>query len=324
MKHTFYFLTGLLFLSACSDGDLQIEALDFDEGNIQFCNEGQDATETTLFFKINGDEVLILDLQSGLLDNEPSTDAITSNIGSNSELTYRLFSGTVAQDYFCSTIPPAEPMVIEEIIATDGIVQIVTTLDTVNRQTKTYNHAITIPELTMVNSAGESLIDQTGVDYGDYTSSLTSSLGQVFANFSEITPQICDTEATNLVLTQILNDEYLSLNFPTSLLVNTPTGETPRELAIGDTVGFENGIALAATTTEAVCAGYADAELGNRFRANAGTLQVATVASEPDSNGTITYTHTLTLVDLVFEDLNAASAGGVDSYIFGIVVTTSN
>jgi len=324
MKYTFFFLLGLLFISSCSDGDLQIEALDFDDGTIQFCSEGQDATETTLFFKIDGDEVLILDLQSGLLENEPSTTTISSTIGTNSDLTYRLFTGDVAQDYFCSTIPPADPMVIEEIVATDGLVQIVTTLDTVNRQTKTYNHAITIPELTMVNAAGESLIDQTGVDYGDYTSSLTSSLGQTFANFSEVNGEFCDTSASNLVLTRVLNDEYLILNFPASILVNEATGETPREVAIGETVGFVNGIALAATTTEAACAGYADTDLANKFLANAGTLQVVTVASEPDSNGAVTYTHTLTLVDLVFEDLNAASAGGVDSYVFGAVTTTSN
>lgn len=314
----------ILMLSSCSDGDLQIETIDFDEGSIQFCDEGQEDTETTLFFKINGDEVLILDLQANLIENAPSDGTITSTIDSQSDLSYRLFSDDVNQSYFCDEIPPVTPTVIEEITATAGIVQITSSLDTVNRTTKTYNHAFTISEVTLVNSLGESITDQTGIDFGDYETDVESSVALVFSNFDSIDISACDTVGETIVLTKVLNDEYISLAIPTSLLANVATEEdTPREVDLSESIIFKNGIARVAVTTDSVCSGIATSELENEFSTTEGKVSVVTVASEPNADGIITYTHTISLSEFVLQDLNGSNAGTIVSYTFGVFATTS-
>ena len=90
---------------SCSDGNLQIKTIDFDQQSLQFC--GTPTTSTELLFKINQAEVLILELQPGLLRNEPSTDTIVSSIPGESTLIYRALSDNASEAYFCDPIPPA-------------------------------------------------------------------------------------------------------------------------------------------------------------------------------------------------------------------------
>ena len=156
----------ILAITGCSDGDLQIEALDFDNVVAQNC--GALNTGTEIFFKINGDETLILDLQTGLLQNEVSTDTITSSIPNQSQLTYRLFSDNITSSYFCDSIPPTTPTVIEEIEATAGTILITTTtLDSV-----TFTHNIQFQGLILVNASGESIIDLTTNDFDSVDTSV--------------------------------------------------------------------------------------------------------------------------------------------------------
>ena len=65
-KSFFWILCAGMFFS-CSDGDLQIETIDFDSAAIQFCTAPQTNAKNILF-KINESEALILELQSGVLN----------------------------------------------------------------------------------------------------------------------------------------------------------------------------------------------------------------------------------------------------------------
>ncbi|AWX43360.1 hypothetical protein HME9304_00348 [Flagellimonas maritima] len=325
MKKNFFPILAVCFLAACGDGDLQIEAIDFDEGSIQFCSGGQEDTETTLFFKIIGDETLILDLQASLIENEPSDDPIISTIPAQSNLTYRLFSDDVTQAYFCGEVPPATPTVVEEVLATGGSVQIITTLDTISRTTKTYNHEITILEVTLENSLGETITDQTGIEFGNYTTTEDSSVGLIFSNFNNVTISSCEVTNENITLVKVLNDEFLSFTLPISLLENSETGETPREASLSETIVFKNGTAISAVTVDSVCAGSLS-DLENEFSTTEGTVSVTTTASEPNSEGVVTYTHTISLVNFTLQDLNGANAGTFDDepYVFGEFTTTNS
>ena len=158
-------ITVLLF-SSCDDGDLQIETLDFDSVNAQTC-DSPILTTTNLFFKINGDEVLILELGSGLLLNEAGTRS--SSFPSNSSLTYRIFNGTVSSGYFCDAIPPVSPVVEEEIQASGGTVTITTsTTDDLN-----FTHLIQLENVTLINGVDERITDLSLNDFG--TISTTSN-----------------------------------------------------------------------------------------------------------------------------------------------------
>ncbi|MEM9000512.1 MAG: hypothetical protein AAGB24_09630 [Bacteroidota bacterium] len=157
------FLIVLLGAWSCSDGDLQIETIDFDDISIQQC--GSVSTSTTLFFKIDSDETLILDLQNGLLDNEATTDTIRSTIPNQSQLTYRIFSDNVSSNYFCDEIPPSTPIVVEEIEAIDGEILITT----VEIDSVTYDHTILLNEVSLINSLGERITDLSISDFGTIT-----------------------------------------------------------------------------------------------------------------------------------------------------------
>ncbi|MEJ1223395.1 hypothetical protein [Sediminicola sp. 1XM1-17] len=163
MKQVILFVFLGLFLS-CDDGDLQIETLNFDDSSIDFC--GTATTETQVFFKISGDEALILTLASGVLKNEVSNGTIESAIPANSKITYRIFSANVSKNYFCDALPPQTPTVIDEIEAVDGKVLVNTIL---LEDGITYEHTIQLSDISLVNDDGSRITDLSINDFGVVT-----------------------------------------------------------------------------------------------------------------------------------------------------------
>lgn len=164
MKKMLFFATLVLLLS-CDDGDLQIETIDFDSVDPQTCEIA--TVDTKIFFKINDDEALILELESGKLLNEASTDTIESTIGSGSTLTYRLFSDGVTSTYFCSDIPETTPAVTSEIEAKSGTVRI----NTVGAETDTvsFEHTIQLSDVSFVTDTDSRITDLTINEFGTIT-----------------------------------------------------------------------------------------------------------------------------------------------------------
>ncbi|QCX00544.1 hypothetical protein FGM00_10625 [Aggregatimonas sangjinii] len=152
-------------LMACDDGDLQIETLDFDSVDPQTCETlVAEGTEPIVFFKINSDEALILELPATALLNEVATD-VTSNVtaGGSTAITYRIFDDAVTKDYFCSQIPLGSPLLSEEIQAESGQVIITTT----TTDSITYTHDIRLSAISLLTSANTRItdlsIDQFGI-----------------------------------------------------------------------------------------------------------------------------------------------------------------
>jgi len=157
----------LLFLicisvASCSDGELQIETIDFDDVALDFC--GTPTTDTQLLFKLKDSETLILDLQSGLLRNEVSGDTLESPIPAQSKLIYRILSEDVDDSYFCDAIPPVVPSVVEEIPAEQGTVFVFTSQNA--NDTTLFEHRIWFRDVTFVNAAGERLTNLTIDEFG--------------------------------------------------------------------------------------------------------------------------------------------------------------
>lgn len=162
----------LLLGFSCSDGDLQIETLDFDSVAIQNCDIN--VTSGNILFKINGDEALILELESAALNNANSvTDTVEtrSEVPSGSRLIYRVFSENVTSSYFCDDFPPAEPTVTEEIEAEDGTIIIKSIA--VNDSTE-LSHTILLEGIQLVNASGERITDLSINDFGEITTPLAN------------------------------------------------------------------------------------------------------------------------------------------------------
>jgi len=159
---TFSFLA--LLVAACDDGNLQIETLDFDSVSAESC-DSPITTSTSIYFKINGDEVLILDLASGLLANQVTEAPRTSSFPTNSSLTYRIFNGSVSSSYFCDDIPPISPVVIEEIQASSGTVMVSTS----SEDGITFTHTIELEGVTLLNGTNERITDLSINEFGTVT-----------------------------------------------------------------------------------------------------------------------------------------------------------
>ncbi|WP_394750063.1 hypothetical protein [Spongiimicrobium salis] len=317
---------GLLF--SCDDGDLQIETIDFDSSSIQTCGSpAPQGTEAEFFFKINGDEALVLSLQSGLLENETSVEnTVASSFPSASSLTYRLFSGTVNMSYFCDNIPPLEPIVTSESTAVGGDIIINTSVSSVNATSKTYSHNILFQELSLSNDAGERLTDTSTFDYGDFTTTTTSSVstGVLFSNYAAINITACETApaAGFIRLYKILNDEFLTLDIPTTLIANAAT-TTPREMVLDATSTFRNTVLNTIATEALICGStISDDVLVNQFTSENGTVSVTTVENPPNTEGVVTYTHTISLLNYQLRDIGADTVlPSVESFAFGTLVT---
>lgn len=156
----------LCFFNACDDGDLVIETIDFNDTSITFC-ESTTTINSTLFFKLNTTDALILELQSDVLKNEVSADTIKSAIPGQSQLVYRTFSEDISKNYFCDAVPPISPTVVEEFEGEGGEVFITTVQS--ESDTTIYEHKIELSGVSLVNSEGLRISDLTINDFGTIT-----------------------------------------------------------------------------------------------------------------------------------------------------------
>jgi len=168
-KRLLYFFLTISFLG-CSDGDLQVENIDFDPVAVQFCTGNN-----TIFFKIIDSEAIILVLPNDMIVNEVTGDEPrTSAIPTASRFFYRFFTDNVTANYFCGDIPPATPLVDNELEATAGTVTVTTTSETSEiegeeEETVTYTHSIQINGLVLLNTNGERIISSS-FTFGEVTS----------------------------------------------------------------------------------------------------------------------------------------------------------
>ncbi len=329
------FLAILMGLSSCDDGDLQIEEVDFDASKIESCPGLEDPTQTTFFFKVDEDEALLLNLAGGLINNATSKpETLASTIPEPSNLIYRFFSDNVTPAYFCDAIPPLEPSVIKENLATAGNISVDTKVDNVTAGTKDYRHTISITDLSLKNDQGEQLTDLSTLVYGDFiTKPKNSATAEVpFSNYADLAPIPCaiaPVEGT-IRLTKVLNDEFIALDVATTenIFMNAATGTTPRNLDLKDKAIFTYLVFDRIADNDLACASaYGDDITTWRFVSTAGNLKVETVASVLDANGSITYTHSITLENMVLtlkandEATKDVSLAAIPSVAFGTYST---
>lgn len=149
---------------ACDDGNIEIETLDFESGDPQSC-DGISVTGANVLFKINGDEALILELPANAIKNEVSDGSLTFAVPGTAQVTYRLFSDTVSNTYFCSEIPVTSPTVLDEIEAVNGTVRITTSSD----DGTTFTHTIELLEISLLTSSNTRITDLRINNFGEVT-----------------------------------------------------------------------------------------------------------------------------------------------------------
>jgi hypothetical protein len=103
------------------------------EVNLPFAFEEPDLAKSTCagdnrLFNIKGGEVLELNLDNAtfasVIQSSVTTTPRTAVLNTTNTLKYKLFSSTITNDYFCTTVPPATPTLTQEWIAADGLANV--------------------------------------------------------------------------------------------------------------------------------------------------------------------------------------------------------
>ncbi|ESU20279.1 hypothetical protein FEDK69T_27910 [Flavobacterium enshiense DK69] len=170
MKKIFGLLVCLFLLSSCDDGDLVVETFNFDNVSIQKCPSKDP------LFKINGQELLLLDIPSSNFPNEitPDGEPRIVTVSSTDRIIYRKYDANLNDNsVICSAVPPATPLVQQEWNAAEGgTIQITTTQNTTTDPdtgivTVTgYNHRIKFINVEFVNGQNSFVYDD--YFFGDY------------------------------------------------------------------------------------------------------------------------------------------------------------
>ncbi|MDP3312118.1 hypothetical protein [Lutibacter sp.] len=139
MMKKIIFLFTIFTITSCNDGDFDVPAFEFTE-TVSTCGQ-------YIFYKTNTEktETLVIKLSSTEIAKTVGTKSFP--ISTPIIVTYRLFDAAIGSDYFCQSIPPAKPLVIKELIATSGIINIVT-----SETTTGYSYAITITDLLFLDA----------------------------------------------------------------------------------------------------------------------------------------------------------------------------
>lgn len=122
MKKLIVLVASVFMLQACDDGDITLESFNFDTVSVQNCSDNN------LVFKINDNELLLLNIPATSFANEETPDGSPRivTVSSTNQIIYRLYSGDVSSSTICSILPPASPVVEKEWNATGGTIEIIT------------------------------------------------------------------------------------------------------------------------------------------------------------------------------------------------------
>ena len=123
MKRILCLLSLLLFITACDDGNLTVDVIDFSDVAAQKCSAKD------VIYKIKDSEMLFIEIPGATFtENETLLGApIEVPISSTVKVTYRKYASTVTSLNICPTAPDATPNLIEQWKATSGTIQITST-----------------------------------------------------------------------------------------------------------------------------------------------------------------------------------------------------
>ncbi|MDN3594608.1 hypothetical protein [Zunongwangia endophytica] len=127
MKKTLGLLSLIILLYSCDDGDIVVTDFAIENATLNVCG-----LEQKVIYATNNDGVyeslsLVLnasgtinDSVSNLLITDVREDEYTFSLSSSNRLIYRIYDGAIANDYFCSNVPPSQPKVLQEFVSGDA------------------------------------------------------------------------------------------------------------------------------------------------------------------------------------------------------------
>lgn len=243
MKRFIGILCCAIAFSACDDGDLVVDTINFDEITTSTCGDANN-----LLFKLKDSESLILNVPAENFKEDATADnaPIELNINTTTnQVVYNFYDGKVASANICDLLRPKSPNIVTQWNASSGIVQITT--ETVKSSNDTdestkitgYKHNIIFKNITFAKGDGTTQFYESFV-FGDYLKTITP-LALAF----DQTLSLC---SSGLVYESNAT-ESLTLNIDKDLILNDVTpADKPRIGTIGSVKNklvyrsYENGV----------------------------------------------------------------------------------
>jgi hypothetical protein len=316
MKRILGVLMLLLFITACDDGKLTVDVIDFSEVPVQKCSDKD------VLYKVKYTEMLILEIPATTFAANQTIDGapILVPLSTNAKVTYRRYASAASSLNVCGTLPSATPNLVEEWNATAGTIQITSTAikntnTTTGFETITgYTYNIVFINITFQKSNG---IDQIYPEFpfGNYTKT-ESALA--FGFNEEVDKSTCSTKIYDFSGGEVFT---LDVADYATLFANVVT-LTPRTALISATNTlsyrlYSNAITNAyfcATTTPATPTLTQQWDAVNGIEATSGIIEVTTI---PFLTG---FQHTIHLKNVTLKKGNSDFSLGND-YLFGTLVT---
>ncbi|MCP2025998.1 hypothetical protein L1276_001138 [Flavobacterium sp. HSC-32F16] len=321
-------------LNGCDDGDLTVDEINFDSVTPVSCTtftENSLSTDPVIIYKLKTQEALILQLpQTEGIVNDNNT--VTYDIdNAQYRVLYRAYSGTVAKDNICGTIPPSSPNVTEEWVGSAGKIKIVssqvpTDIDANDSfRIKAYNHAITFENITFQKPAGPQV--EALFEYGTFQTTVTPA-DLTFINADTGEAKKCDdnTKVYNYNASFTLTVE----NLDPALLLNeaTPPGQ-PRSQAVSATtnkVVYRNFVNGSGSITDAYnfCAAQIPTVPALRetwIGTDTSEAKKATVEVTTEKIGDNTFIHTVVLKNIKLTKDNSYFQLG-NTFLLGKITVT--
>lgn len=245
MKRFIGILCCAIAFSACDDGDLVVDTIDFDEIATTTCGDANN-----LLFKLKDSESLILNVPAETFkeDATAANTPITLDINTTNQVVYNFYDGKVSTANICDLIPPATPGVKTQWNASSGVIEITT--ETVKSSNETdsstkitgYKHNIIFKNITFAKGDGTTQFYESFI-FGDYLQKITP-LALAFGQ----TLTLCDSG----MVYNFNGSESLTINIDPALIINEVTPiDTPRKGTVGLVKnklvyrGYANGVLTA-------------------------------------------------------------------------------
>lgn len=318
MKRFIGILCCAIAFSACDDGDLIVDTINFDEVATSTCGD-----VNNLLFKLKDSESLILNIPDDVFEDtfkeEPTQDGTTIELDINSinQVVYNFYDGKVGTVNVCDLVPPAIPSVKTQWKASSGVIEVTTeivkTLNETDNSTKItgYKHNINFKNITFAKGDGTTQFYIT-FSFGDYLKTITP-LALAFKEELDI----CDDSG---LIYNSNGSESLTLIIDPKLIENEVTKDGPRTGTIGQDKNklvyrsYENGVlqpSYFCQTTDPSSPTVKEEWLGQ----TGGTIEVTTTTVT-----STTFKHTIVLKNVTLAKGNSNFQLG-DNYSYGELQT---
>ncbi len=120
MRNLFFPAVFAILFYSCNDGDIIVTTFNFESTTLENCG----APGNYVFFKIKNNPAESISLRLNSVDSIFNLDE-TLNIelnGMGNVVNYREYDGDITNNYFCNSVPPANPKVLVEYIGNSGTV----------------------------------------------------------------------------------------------------------------------------------------------------------------------------------------------------------